>query len=95
MEQELKQLRSSEHSNAFLHLLATGGSVFQQTPAVTLQGLEFSNEELTLSIITTDFKTLQKLTNALSSKGLLVKTIDAASDGKNVTAKLQISEVTS
>lgn len=95
MEQELNQLHSAAHSNAFLHLLATAGSVFQLTPAVTMQGLEFSNQELTVSIITTDFKTLQKVTNALSSKGLLVKTIDASSDGKNVTAKLQISEVTS
>jgi len=92
VQRQLAQLRAGVAAGGFLDLLGKAGEALQAQPNVTLQGLDFSNRQLALSLEAPSFAVLEQLSNVLQRKKLIVTQQDAQSIASGVKAKLLIKE---
>lgn len=93
MQKELQSLRSNQVRSGFLHILSTLAPIVAQMHQIKLLGLDYAENQLTLSVEADDFSTLDQITETLQMQNLKTEQRDAVRSGNYVHARLFIQEI--
>lgn len=90
-EEKLQQLETQQSDHGALVLLAKLGQVLQTHPGISILNTAYQNNQLTLSVTTNNFQSLQKFVSGLTAKNLRTQQENAKATTNGVSAELTIS----
>lgn len=92
IEAKLKKITAQTNKNDLLILLSRVGNSLNKTPDIHLQNLDFRDNRLNLTVLSSSFANLDSFTQLLKEQGLTIKQQSADMAGTQVKANIFINK---